>query len=69
MSTMKRIAECVGTEYKYGSDICITLEDLVRITIPHPVTTVSDPMPLLESRIFDKEISLIQAEELDQQQG
>ena len=28
----------------------------MRITIPQPVTPVADPMPLLESRIFDKQI-------------
>ena len=56
MSTIKRIAEYVGAEYKYGGDILSTLENEVRITIPHPVTPAADPMPLLESRIFDKEI-------------
>ena len=30
----------------------------MRITIPQPVTPVADPMPLLESRIFDKEIDI-----------
>ena len=30
----------------------------MRITIPQPVTPVADPMPFLESRIFDKEIDI-----------
>ena len=30
----------------------------MRITIPQPVTPTSDPMPLLESIIFDKEIDI-----------
>ena len=30
----------------------------MRITIPQPVTPAADPMPLLESRIFDKEINI-----------
>ena len=30
----------------------------MRITIPQAVTPVADPMPLLESRIFDKEIDI-----------
>ena len=38
MSTINRIAEYVGVEYKYGGDIRSTLENEVRITIPHPVT-------------------------------
>ena len=48
LSTIKRIAEYMGTEYKYGSDICITLENEVRITIPHLVTPTTDPVPLLD---------------------
>ena len=56
VSTIKNIAEYVGTEYKYGGDIRITLENEVQITIPQPVNPVGDPMPLLESRIFEKEI-------------
>ena len=39
VSTIKRIAEYVGAEYKYGSDIRIKLENEVRITIPQPVTS------------------------------
>ena len=30
----------------------------MRITIPKPVTPAADPMPLLESRIFDKEMDI-----------
>ena len=52
------LAEYVGAESKYGGDICSTLENEVRITIPQPVTPTGDPMPLLESRIFDKEINI-----------
>ena len=48
MSTIKRIAEYLGAEYKYGGDIRSTLENEVQITIPQPVTPVADPMPLLE---------------------
>ena len=58
MSTIKRIASYVGAEYKYGGEICSTLENEVRIKIPQPVTPVADPMPLIESRIFDKEIDI-----------
>ena len=58
MSTIKRIAEYVGSEYKYGGDIRSTLENEVRITIPQPVNPTTDPMPLLESRIFDTEIDI-----------
>ena len=54
VSEIRSIAEYVGAEYKYGGDIRSTLENEVRITIPHPVTPAADPMPLLESRIFDK---------------
>ena len=54
MLTIKRIAEYVGAEYKYGSDIRSTLENEVRITIPQPATPAADPIPLLESRISDK---------------
>ena len=54
MSTIKRISEQVGLEYKYGSDIRSTLENEVRITTPQPLTPAADTMPLLESRIFDK---------------
>ena len=53
MSTIKRIAEYVGAEYKYGGDIRSTLDNEVRIIIPQPVTPVADPTPLFESRIFD----------------
>ena len=45
-------------EYKYGGDIRSTLENGVRIKIPQPVTPTTDPMPLLESIIFDKEIDI-----------
>ena len=55
---IKRMAEYVGSEYKYCGDIRSTLENEVRITIPQPVTPTTDPMPLLESRIFDKEIDI-----------
>ena len=58
MSTIKRIAEHVGAEYKYGCDIRSTLENEVRITTPQPVTPTTDTMPLLESRIFDKDIDI-----------
>ena len=58
VSTIKRIAEYVDAEYKYGVEICSTLENEVWITIPQPVTPAADPMPLLESRIFDKEINI-----------
>ena len=58
MSTIKRITEYVDAEYKYGSDISSTLDNEVRIKIPHPVTPVADPMPLLESRILNKEINI-----------
>ena len=58
MSTINRIAEYVGTEYKYGGDIRSTLENEVWITIPQPVTPSADPIPLLESRIFDKEVDI-----------
>ena len=58
MSTIKRIAEYVGEEYKYGGDIRSTLENELRITISQPVTPVADPIPLIESRIFDKEINI-----------
>ena len=58
MSTINRIAEYVGAEYKYVGDISSTLENEVRITIPKPVTPVADPMHLLQSRIFDKEIDI-----------
>ena len=58
VSMIKRIPEYVGAEYKYGSDILSTLENEVRITIPQPVTPVSDPMTLLKSRILDKEIDI-----------
>ena len=58
MSTIKRIPEYVGSEYKYGGDIHSTLENEERITIPQAVTPAADPMPLLESRIFDKEIDI-----------
>ena len=58
MSTIKRISEYVGAEYKYGVDIRSTLENEVRITIPQPVTPTTDTMPLLKSRIFDKEINI-----------
>ena len=51
---IKRIAEYVGEEYKYGGNILSTLENEVWITIPQPVTPKTNPMPLLESRIFDK---------------
>ena len=30
----------------------------MQTTIPQPVTTVADPIPLIESRIFDKEIDI-----------
>ena len=30
----------------------------MQITIPQPVTPATDPMPLLDSRIFDKEIDI-----------
>ena len=56
VSTIKRIAEYVIAEYKYGGDISSTLENEIRITIPQTVTPTTDQMPLLESRIFDKEI-------------
>ena len=58
VSTIKRIAEYVRAEYKYGSDIRSTLENEARITIPHPVTHNTDPMPLLYSIIFDKDIDI-----------
>ena len=58
MSTIKRISEYVGAEYKYGGDIRSTLENEVRIKIPQPVTPTTDPMPLLESRIVDKDIDI-----------
>ena len=58
ISTIKRIAEYVGAEYKYGGDIRSTLENEIRITIPQPVTPIVDPMSLLESRIFDKGINI-----------
>ena len=58
VSTVKRIAEYVGAEYKYGGDIHSTLENKVRVTIPQPVTPLADPMPLLESSIFDNEIDI-----------
>ena len=58
VSTIMTIAEYVGPEYKYGGDIRSTLENEVRITIPQPVTPVAETMPLLESRIFDKEIDI-----------
>ena len=58
MSTIKRIAAYIGTEYNYGGDIRSTLKNEVRITIPQLVTPVADPMPLLESRILDKEIDI-----------
>ena len=48
----------MGAEYKYGGDIRSTLENEVRITIPQPVTPTTDPIPLLESRIFDKDIDI-----------
>ena len=54
VSTIKRIAEYVGAEYKYGGDICSTLKNKVRITIQNSVTPVADPIPLLESSILDK---------------
>ena len=58
MSTIKRITEYMGAEYKYGVDIRSTIENEVRITIPQPVTPTTDPTPLLESRIFNKEIDI-----------
>ena len=58
VSMIKRIAEYVGVEYKYGGDIRSTLENEARTTIPQPATPASDPMPLLESRILDKEINI-----------
>ena len=58
MSKIKRIAEYVGAEYKYGGDIRSTLENEVRIKIPQPANPADDPMPLPESRIFDKEIDI-----------
>ena len=58
MSTIKRITEYVGSEYKYGGDIRSTLDNELRIKIPQPVAPTTDPMPLLESRIFDKEIDI-----------
>ena len=54
VSTIKRIYEYLGTEYKYGGDICSTNENEVRITIPQPVIPAADTILLLESRIFDK---------------
>ena len=53
VSTIKRIAEYVGAEYKYGGDIRSTLENEVQIKIPHPATPTTDTMTLLESIIFD----------------
>ena len=53
MSTIKRIAEYVGAEYKYGGDICSTLENEVQIKIPQTVNPVADPITLLESMISD----------------
>ena len=58
MSRIKRIAEYVGAEYKYVGDVRRTLENEVRITIPQPVIPAADPMPLIEPRIFDKEIDI-----------
>ena len=58
VSTIKRIAEYVGTEYKYGGDTRSTLDNEARIKVPQLVTPSADPMPLLESRIFDKEIDI-----------
>ena len=58
MSAIKRITEYVGTEYKYGGDIRSTLENELRITIPQMVTPVADTMPMLESRLFYKEIDI-----------
>ena len=54
VSMIKRIAEYLGAEYKYGSDIRSTLENEVQIIISHPVTPVADTIPLFESSIFDK---------------
>ena len=48
MSTIKRISEYVGLEYKYGGDICGTLDNEVPIAITQLGTPVSDPMHLLE---------------------
>ena len=45
-------------EYKYGGDIRSTLDNEVRLRIPQPVTPTTDPMPLLESIIFDKDIDI-----------
>ena len=58
VSTIKRIAEYVGVKYKYGGDICRILGNELRITIPQTMTPTTDTMPLLESRIFDKEIDI-----------
>ena len=54
VSMIKRIAEYVGSEYKYGGDIRSTPKNKVRITIAQPVNPATDPMHLLESMIFDK---------------
>ena len=58
MSTIKRIYEYLGAEYEYGGDILRTLDNEVRIKVPQPVTLTTDPMPMLESRILDKEIGI-----------
>ena len=58
MPTIKRITEYVGAEYKYGGDIRSTLENELWITIPQPVTPTNNPMPLLESRLFYKDIDI-----------
>ena len=58
VSTIKRITEYAGAEYNHGCDIRSTLYNEVRIKIPQPVTPVADPMSLLESRIFNKEIDI-----------
>ena len=54
---IKRILEHVGTEYKYGGDICSSIENSTRFSIPLPVVP-DDTANALTRSIATKKIDL-----------
>ena len=59
VSTIKRIAEYVGPEYKLGGENRSTLENKEQVTIPHPVTPAADPMLCLNQEYSIKKLIYI----------
>ena len=57
ITAIKRIAEYVGAEFKYGGDICLSIENSKRFKVPMPTAPGYNDTALLKM-IFNRKIDI-----------